>query len=98
MAGAVEAGYYAVAYRSVETTLVVASMSGIAMFPELEAGGVAGTTVRREIFGQAIRWLGVLGALVAVPLLVAVKNWWWSFSATTSAPAETCCGPWRCWL
>lgn len=70
LAGAAETAYYAVAYRIVETSLVVASMSGIAMFPELAAGGATGTAIRREIFGQAVRWLGVLGAFVAVPLLV----------------------------
>jgi O-antigen/teichoic acid export membrane protein len=70
LAGAAETAYYAVAYRIVETSLVVATMSGIAMFPELAAGGATGTAMRREIFGQAVRWLAVLGAFVAVPLLV----------------------------
>jgi O-antigen/teichoic acid export membrane protein len=71
IAGPAETAFYAVAYRVVETTFVIASMTGIAMFPELAAGGQAGTDKRRVIFGEAVRWLAMLGAGVAVVLLVA---------------------------
>lgn len=71
IAGPEETAFYAVAYRVIETTLVIASMTGIAMFPQLAAGGVEGTSARRQLFCTAVRWLSILGGLVAIVLVVA---------------------------
>ena len=71
MAGPAATSYYAVSFRIVEATFIIASMVGIAMFPELAAGGRSGGADRKQLFGQAVRWLGVLGAVMSIALVIA---------------------------
>ena len=71
MAGPVDTSYYAVSFRIIEATFIIASMVGIAMFPELAAGGRSGGADRKQLFGQASRWLGVLGAVISIALVIA---------------------------
>ena len=71
LVGAAETGQYAVGFRVIETSFVICSMVGIAIFPELAAGGRDGGPERRRLFGAACRWLAALGGLVSVGLMVA---------------------------
>jgi len=66
--GKQETGLYAVAFRCVESSLIVASMVGLSIYPVLSKAYTQGDNELNQVFYQTLKWLGILGMAGAVVL------------------------------
>lgn len=71
LAGQVETGRYAVAVRVISALTVVASLTGVAMYPGLSREGDGQKDERRSVFLPTLKWLSLLGMAGVVALLSA---------------------------
>lgn len=69
--GKAETGAYAIAYRFVESSLMVAMMAGLAIYPSLSRSFNEASTKPNYLFVAALKWLAMLGAVGSVLLVVA---------------------------
>lgn len=63
-------GAYSVSFRIIESSLLVASMVGVAIFPSLSRSDANNVQSRDRLFLLALKWLAILGMIGSLPLMI----------------------------